>query len=462
MLSSELMSEIKNQFAEKVETSPEALHQHITNFIYFNKLVPDLIFKASSEEDILAILNFCLKHKIPLIPYGSGTSLEGHTLPIKGGVCLDLQAMQRIIEFNPDDSYVIVEAGIPYNHLNQFLEPYGYYFPVEAGWGASIGGMIATNASGAGATDSGSMSKNVMGCNVAVYRDEKALIVKTGAKSPKTSAGYNLTGLLIGSEGTLGVITAACLKIRRKFTYEKTISCQFDDIADAVSFVIALKEQVQFRKVELMDKLQTEACLSTAPFDCFESNKNTILIELAGNHLALDEEVNLITAAVKKYNAIHYHIHNDKQIANEIWMMRKNAGPAALFYFDQKKRAMATDVCVPLSQLAACIKACYAHKKRLGIIAPLLAHIGDGNFHFTIIFDPNDTLEFKNALAFSRCVVEEGLKRGGTCTGEHGIGIGKIDYLELEHGDNLFLMKKIKQAFDPYGIFNPGKVFKMT
>jgi D-lactate dehydrogenase (cytochrome) len=457
-MQSRSIDELKKNLKNKIFTSLEVLQKHSINQFYVSDYLPDAVCYAESEEDVLMLTDFCIRNKIPLIPYGSGTSVEGHTAAIYGGICLNLSKMNKILELNPSDSYVVVQPGISYNKLNEFLEPYGFHFPVEAGWGASIGGMTSTNASGSGATDSGSMAKNVLGCNVVVYENSKACKIKTGTKSPKSSSGYNLTNLFVGSEGTLGVITEISLKIRKNFPYYNTICCQFEEIQQAVDFVVAMKGLVQLRRIELLDKLQTEACLSYSQINNFHPKKNTIIIEIAGNELALREEARLITEYAKKNRGENIQIFNDKKSADLIWMMRKNACPAAIQFIDKNKKAMATDVCVPLSKLAECINSCYCHMKRIGLIAPLVAHVGDGNFHFTLLVNPNDENEMQKSRDFNNCIVEEALKFSGTCTGEHGIGLGKKSYLEAEHGDSIFLMNKIKEAFDPLKIFNPGKI----
>ncbi|SRR5579883_271090 len=458
MLTSELFSKLQNLLPEKIFSSTEILQQHAGNCFYIPSYLPDVVCYAESEEDVIKVTDFCIRNRIPLIPYGSGTSVEGHTSAIYGGICLDLSRMNKVLEFNPIDRYVVVQPGIPYNKLNEFLEPHGFHFPVEAGWGASIGGMMSTNASGAGATDAGSMAKNVIGCDVVINKSGKAGKISIGTKSPKSSAGYNLLTLFAGAEGTLGVITEICVKIRENFTHYRTICCQFDEIQKVVNFVVNMKKSVHFRRIELLDKLQTKACVIYSKINDLHADKNTLIIELAGNDYLVDHESKLIIDYLNCHFAENIKIFNDKKSAENIWMMRKNACPAAIQVIGKSKKAMATDASVPISKLDECIQACYLHMEKYGLEAPLVAHIGDGNFHFTILLNPDDQEEMQRALKFNQCVVREALKVGGTCTGEHGIGLGKKSYLEAEYGDSLFLMRKIKQAFDPLGIFNPGKV----
>lgn len=452
---------LKKILANKISTIAEDLKKHSGNQFYSESCLPDAVCYAESEKDIIALTNFCVKYQIPIIPYGSGTSVEGHLTPVLGGISLDLSKMNKIITFQPKDYLIVVEPGISYNKLNEFLEPHGFHFPVEAGFGASIGGMVATNASGAGATDSGSMAQNILGCSVISYKNEEAYKITTGSHSLKSSAGYNMTALFAGSEGTLGIITEISLKIRKNLPCNFTICTQFDDISSAIDFVIATKGIIRFRRVELLDKLQTEMCIQFSNIDILDKNKNTILIELFGSYAVIEDEAKIINMNIKKFGGSNFQIYRDKQSAEFIWKMRKNACPAVLSCSSKSKKAMATDACVPLSKLSECINSCYVEMKKLGINAPLVAHVGDGNFHFTLTVDPSDKGEFAKNLAFNKFIVNEALKFKGTCTGEHGIGFGKKSYLETQYKDSLFLMKQIKKTLDPLNIFNPGKIINM-
>ena len=463
MLTEHLLYILNNLLPDKVFTNEQILQAHGGNQFYIQSKLPEAVCYAESEEDVLVITGFCVKYKIPLIPYGGGTSVEGHTVPVEGGICLNLSKMDKVLELNLADGYVVVQPGIAYNKLNEYLAPYGVHFPVEAGWGASIGGMLSTNASGAGAVDAGSMAKNVLACDVVTYKEERALKINLGTLAQKSSAGYNLLSLLIGAEGTLGVVTKICLKIRKDFLCHKTICCQFEAIQAAVEFIIAVKGKVNFRRAELLDKLQTEACLKYSDLNSLlYQNKNTIIIELAGNDAVIKAEIKILLEALNKYKVEHIKIFEDKKSAEVIWMMRKNACPAAIQLINKNKKAMATDVCVPLSKLNECIQSCYDHMNKLGLKSPLVAHIGDGNFHFTLLINSEDQFEIEKAKEFGKCVVEEALKVGGTCTGEHGIGIGKKEHLHNEHANSIFLMEAIKLSFDPLKLFNPGKVFSFT
>ncbi len=457
-MKNEILFELRQLFPDKIITDHDTLNRYSGSMSYLDGFPPDAIFLPTDEQEIIEIVDFCIKHKVPLIPYGSGTSVEGHTAAEQGGICLDMRALNGIIELNTADGYVVVQAGLAYNELNRFLEQHGFHFPVEAGWGATIGGMMATNASGAGAVDAGSMSKNILNCDVIVYEGERAKKIHVGTRSPKSSAGYNLLNLFIGSEGTLGIFTEITLKIRKNFTHDCTIICQFEEIEDAVNFVVSAKSHVNFRRAEFLDKLQTRACVAYSSINFLNEDQHTLLIELASNPIVVEEEVKTVKKYLEANNANSIKIFLDKASAEKIWMMRKNAAYAARQLLGPTKSIMVTDVSVPLSQLPHCIAACYKHLALCNVEAILVAHIGDGNFHFGMAIDPTNPQELTKAKKFSDLVIKEGLKAGGTCTGEHGIGSGKKDYLEIEHSTSLFLMRKIKQAFDPYNIFNPGKI----
>lgn len=462
MLAQKQLATLQKLLPKKVSTLSEDLHKHGGELFYLSNYLPDAVCYPSSNEDVIAVTTFCLKHKIPLIPYGSGTSVEGHTAPVNGGITLDMSHMAEVIEFAPEDGLITVQAGMPYNKLNSFLDLYGFHFPVEAGWGASIGGMVATNASGAGAVDAGSMAKNVVHCSVVVFDANGVVQIQVGSKAPKTSAGYNLLGLFVGSEGTLGIITEVTLKIRKNFAFHKTICCQFYDIRQAISTAIALKDVVQLRRFEFLDKLQTNACISYSNIDYLRKDYHTVLIELAGSKAQVESESDQVQNCIRLNKAINSKCFNDVKGAEEIWSMRKQAAIAAIHFIGKNKKAIVTDVSLPLSKLADCMEASYRYMDDCGIKAPVIAHIGDGNFHFTMVVDPSNEKEIQMAKQFNKLVVTQALKMGGTCTAEHGIGLGKKHFLQAEHGDSIFLMKAIKQAFDPYGIFNPGKVLSSS
>lgn len=458
MLTYEVLSALIQLFGDKVSVASQDIMQHSHNLYYINQYQPDAVVFAEQAADVMNLVDFCIKHQVPLIPYGSGTSTEGHTAARYGGICLNLQKMNKVIGFNLQDQTITVEPGISYNQVNDFLSDYGFYFPVEAGMGASIGGMVATNASGAGATDSGSMAKNLSQCEVVIYQEGKAKLIKTGSRALKSSAGYQLSSFFVGSEGTLGVVVKATLRLRKKNLCTETICLQFDSIHTAIQLIIGLKGTVNFKRAELLDAQQTEACIQYSKILYLNRNKHTLLIELGGNPQAVVEEIALIHEALNELPHEKIDLSDDNNRQDELWLMRKNAAPAVVAFRDHNKKAVNTDICVPLSALIHCIDFAYHHAAKAELYAPLVAHIADGNFHFTLVVNPADNHEMQQAKLFHDKIVTEAIACGGTCTGEHGIGMGKIEYLIQEHESSVHLMKLLKRTMDPIGIFNPGKI----
>jgi D-lactate dehydrogenase (cytochrome) len=453
-----LLNELKAIFKNKVYTDSAHIEAHTATLFHTVQQAPDVVCYPENEGDVMAVVDFCLQNNMALIPYGSGTSVEGHTAALNGGICLDMSKMKNVLEFNPQDGYVIVEPGLAYNELNDYLERYGYYFPVEAGWGASIGGMAATNASGAGAVDYGSMSRNVICAEVVTYDENKATKIKLGSLAPKSSAGYDLKSIFLGSEGTLGVFTSLGLKIRKKLSSQVTMTCQFASLKDAIDFVIETKKEINFRKVELLDQRLTAACICYSNVNYLVDSKCTVLLELAGNIAQVQCEKNIIIEYLQRKNINDYYIFEQQEEVRNVWMMRKYACQAAIAMYGENKKIISTDVSVPMSKLFSCIEACYRHMDNMQIMASLVAHVGDGNFHFIILVDPEDDEVIHLAHEFHSMVINEGLNHNGTCTGEHGIGLGKKGYLHAEKRASYFLMQRVKMLFDPKNIFNPGKV----
>jgi D-lactate dehydrogenase (cytochrome) len=446
----------------KVGQSQQEIEEHGSSFFYLSHR-PEVVCYPESDDDVIVVMDFCFKNKIPLTPYGGGTSVEGHTAAIHGGICLDMRRMNKVLQFNPISGYALVEPGISYNRLNDELSSLGYHFFVEAGFGATIGGMTATNASGAGALDVGSMRENVRYCEAIVYVNGKAEKLKTGTLASKTSADLSVKSLLIGSEGTLGVITKIAVNIRKNFSCSQTLLCQPKDIEQAIELYVELKDQVRFRRVEWLDALQTEACLfySEEHFS-LDSHKNTLLMELAGESFVVEHECKLVLEKLAQLSVHPVQVFSSAEAAKSLWMMRKQAGMTAIHYFGAGKKAKSTDVAVPLHALTACIKECYERMHTVNIQAPCIAHIGQANFHFKLLMDMNNAEEVEKMEKFDAFVTETALKYQGTCTGEHGIGMGyKLNFLEKEFGTAyLKITENIKQAMDPLNILNPGKKIK--
>lgn len=463
-----MKNQLLNLLPNKIFISDVELEKHAHSDFYLNQK-PEAVCYPNSEEDVITVMNFCQKHKVTLIPYGAGTSVEGQVAAIHGGICLDMSQMNRVLEVNVIAGYVTVEPGIAYHELNKQLLPYGLYFPVEAGYGATIGGMTATNASGAGALDAGSMRQNVRCCEVIVYdKNGKAQKLKTGTLASKTSADLDLKSLFVGSEGTLGVITKITLNVRKKLAHTYTIVCQPDDVTHAINLYTTFKDEIRFRRIEWMDALQMKTCLAyekyaekAKPFRELVNleEKNLLLIELGGSKNSLDLEYALLSEALKKAN-IQTQVYYDEVSAQPIWLMRKHAGSAAIDYLGQGyKKGKATDTAVPLDKLAAYLADCYAHMALMHIHAPTILHLGQANVHFKLLMDVNDLEDKERVEAFDAFITKTALKYGGTCTGEHGIGCGyKQKFLEQEFGPTYIeLVQSIKNMLDRNNILNTGK-----
>ncbi|XP_031495872.1 D-lactate dehydrogenase [cytochrome], mitochondrial-like isoform X2 [Nymphaea colorata] len=416
--------------------------------------IPDVVVYPRSEREVSEIVKACSKHKVPIVPYGGATSLEGHILSPCGGVCIDMALMKKIKVLHVKDMDVVVEPGIGWMELNEYLKPYGLFFPLDPGPGASIGGMCATRCSGSLAVRYGTMRDNVISLQV-VLADGG--IVKTASRARKSSAGYDLTRLLIGSEGTLGVITEVTLRLQKLPEHSVVAMCQFPTIKDAADVAIAtMLSGIQVSRVELLDEVQVKAIN-------LGNGKNlpevpTLMFEFVGTEANAREQTLLVQKIVGEHNGSDFVYVEDPEAKSELWRIRKEALWACLA-MKPDYEAMITDVCVPLSRLAECISKSKIELDASPLVCTVIAHAGDGNFHTFILFDPNNEEHLREAERLNHFMVDTALSMEGTCTGEHGVGSGKMKYLEKELGiQALRTMKKIKTALDPNDIMNPGKL----
>ncbi|MCW5589858.1 MAG: FAD-binding protein [Legionellales bacterium] len=455
-----LIATLKSLVGCQVTSNKSELEQH-KNLLFrsYAKDVrgPEIITYPTTEKEVAQIVNFCIKNKLPIIPYGAGTSTSGQVSAEYGGVFLDFSKMQRIIEINTQEGYVVVEPGLSHNILNKRLKKYGFYFPVEAGKHATVGGMYATNAAGAGAVDSGSMKQNVMAARVITISHDIAEITELGQLTRKSSAGYNLLELFCGAEGTLGVTTQLTLRVRKIAGSTMTMVAQFDSIKDPINVVMNTRDYVRFKKIELLDQLQTECCVSFSKIYFLKKDRVTLLIELMGEENELMRNSEMVSSIIKINNGSMIDIKPSQY--KSLWKMRKMAANAVIHTLGKNKNAIATDSCVPLSELALCINSSYKVMHSLNIKAPLIAHLGDGNFHFTLLFDPTNQEELGQIKNFQQQI--NGLARTfkGTCSGEHGIGTDKKLDLAKERPSAVEIMRIIKKTLDPYNLLNPGVLF---
>src|SRR5438034_10186577 len=415
--------------------------------------LPDVVIFPHSNEEVAAIVRQCYAARVPVIAFGVGTSLEGHVAALYGGVCVDLSQMDKVLEINPEDLDCRVQAGITREQVNAELKGTGLFFPIDPGANATIGGMAATRASGTNAVRYGTMRENVLGLTV-VAADGR--IVKTGGRARKSSAGYDLTRLFVGAEGTLGVITEIQLRLYGVPEAIAAAVCQFPNLASAVNTVIAaMQTGIPVARIELLDDVQMDACIRYSKLEGFAA-KPTLFFEFHGSPSGVREQSQAMQAISDEFGGSAYQWATQAEDRTRLWKARHAAYYAALAL---KPGAMgfATDACVPISRLADCILETKVDIEKSGLTAPIVGHVGDGNFHLVILFDPNDAGQRERAEALAHGVSLRAIGMGGTCTGEHGIGWHKLDVLAQEHGEAVDLMRAIKRALDPLNIMNPGK-----
>jgi D-lactate dehydrogenase (cytochrome) len=425
---------------------------------YLPLMPPDAVAFPVSTDEVAAIVRICAAAQIPMIPFGAGSSLEGHVQAQRGGLCLDLTRMNQILSVSADDMDCRVQAGVTRIQLNEYLRDQGLFFPLDPGANATLGGMAATRASGTNAVRYGTMRDVVLGLT-AVTADGQ--VITTGGRARKSAAGYDLTRLLIGSEGTLAVITELQLRL---FGIPEAISAAviaFDSVDGAVCTVMqAIQLGLPMARVELMDALAMRACIAYSRLEGYEAVP-TLFVEFHGSPAGVAEQAESFRALADDNGGGAYRWADKPEDRSVLWKARHDA------YFACKalapgKRVLTTDVCVPISRLADCIAQTGLDLETVGLVAPILGHVGDGNFHCTVLVDPENADELSRAHAFSGRLVDRALSMGGTCTGEHGIGMGKKAYLIKEHGAAVGLMQAIKGALDPHGLMNPGKVLDMA
>lgn len=453
-----LLANLHSLLGERLSVAQAIRDHHGRGEDYMALMPPDAVVFPTSTEEVAAIVQACAASRTPIIPFGAGSSLEGHVQARLGGVCIDLSRMNQILSVNTEDLDCRVQAGVTRLQLNEFLRDQGLFFPIDPGANATLGGMAATRASGTNAVRYGTMRDAVLGLT-AVMPDGQ--IITTGGRARKSSAGYDLTRLLVGSEGTLAVITEVQVRL---FGIPEAISSAvvpFDSLQGAVDTVIqAIQLGLPMARVELLDTLAMRACIAYSRLDGF-SEAPTLFLEFHGSPTGVAEQAETFRLLADENGGGAYRWAEKAEERSALWKARHDAYFAALA-LAPGKRALATDVCVPISRLAECILATRQDLDESGILSPILGHVGDGNFHCVVLLDPHDPAEIEHAHAFSSRLVERALAMGGTCTGEHGIGQGKKPYLLKEHGPAVTVMRAIKQALDPHGLMNPGKVIDMT
>ena len=442
---------------DRMTTSAAVCEQHGKGEGPFSAVPPDLVCFAETTEEVSAIVKLCAEHKVPVIPFGTGTSLEGHVLALKGGVSLDVSRMNAVLSVNGEDLDCRVQAGVTRKQLNEYIKDQGLFFPIDPGADASLGGMAATRASGTNAVRYGTMRESVLGLTV-VMPDGR--IVRTGGRARKSSAGYDLTRLFVGSEGTLGVITEIQLRLYGIPESITAAVCQFDSLAGAVATVIqTIQMGVPVARMELLDELQMKACIAYSKLQGYEE-KPTLFFEFHGSKTYTTEQAETVGEITAENGGSAFKWVSRPEDRNALWQARHDSYYAALA-LAPGRRGIATDVCVPISKLAECILETRRDIDESGMIAPILGHVGDGNFHVQFMVDHDDQSQLDMAEEINERMVHRAIAMGGTCTGEHGVGMGKMDFLIAEHGEAISVMRTLKLAIDPDNIMNPGKIIRV-
>lgn len=446
--------ELGEHFGERLSTNETLRRQHAHTLTWGENQPPDAVVFAQNAQEVARVVTLCAAHGAPVIPYGTGTSLEGHVNAPHGGVCIDLSLMNRVVAVHGEDLDCVVEPGVTRKALNEHLRDTGLFFPIDPGADASLGGMISTRASGTNAVRYGTMKDNVLSLEVVTPSGE---IIRTARRAKKSSAGYDLTRLFVGAEGTLGVITQATLKLHGIPEAIAGGICPFPSVEAACNATIAtIQSGIPVARIELLDALQVKAVNLYSKLGLVETPM--LLLEFHGTQASVEEQSARFGEIAAEFAGGPFTWTVKPEERTRLWQARHDAYWSGLALRPGAK-AVATDVCVPISRLADCVTQTQADIASAGLVAPILGHVGDGNFHVTLLVDMDDPADVARAEGFLHRLVQRGLAMEGTCTGEHGVGQLKRKYMREEHDPGaLALMRAIKMAFDPRGIMNPGKV----
>lgn len=451
------ITELKSLLGNRLSTAESVLNLHGENEAYFDVMPPDAVAFPNNTSEVSEIMKICHAHGCPVVPWGVGTSLEGHALPIRGGVTIDMINMKKVLDIADEDLYAVVQPGITREELNTELRATGLFFPVDPGANASIGGMSATSASGTTTVKYGKMSDNVMALEV-VLADGR--IIRTGSRAKKSSAGYDLTRLFVGSEGTLGIITEITLKLHGQPEAISAAVCEFPDTASAVNSVImAVQMGLPMARMEYVDPISIKALNAYSKLTMTETHH--LFMEFHGTEATVAETAERMKDITTTMGGGGFQYATKAEDRTKLWHARHNA------YFAMKAQkpgadGISTDVCVPISKLAQAMDDTIADVESNGWQAPIVGHVGDGNYHVLFLFDRNNKDDLDLAKSLTSRMNMRALELGGTVTGEHGIGIGKMKYLKAEHGEAVKLMADMKSALDPTGIMNPGKIVSLN
>jgi len=451
-----LLDELKALFGERCSTTLAMREHHGRDESSYDPMLPDAVVFAHSTEEVAAFVKLCSQYDTPIIHYGAGTSLEGHVLALQGGVTVDLSQMNQVLAVNAEDLTATVQAGVTRKQLNQEIKDTGLFFPIDPGADASLGGMASTRASGTNAVRYGTMKENTLTLTVVTAQGE---IIKTGTRAKKSSAGYDLTRVYVGSEGTLGIITEVTVRLYPQPEAISAAICSFPTVADAVNTVIqTIQMGVPLARVELLDENGVRAINA---HDKLSLPVNPLLLfEFHGSENSVKEQAELVQDIAGEFHCLGFEWATRPEDRTRLWTARHNAY-FALLQLRPGARAISTDCCVPISRLAECVLATKADCEEQGLIHAIIGHVGDGNFHVQMMVDPNDPADIARAEGVNARMVARAIGMDGTCTGEHGVGLHKMGFLIQEHGEGaIAVMRAIKHALDPKNIMNPGKILR--
>ena len=450
--------ELSNILKERVSFSEGTRANYARGEDTYEPVLSQAVVFPETNEEVSQILKLCNKHKVPIVPFGTGTSLEGHVVGNENGITISLEKMNKVLSVNAEDFDCRVQANVTRKQLNEYLREDGVFFPIDPGADAALGGMAATSASGTMAVKYGTMRTIISGLTVVLPNGE---IIKTGARAKKSSAGYNLTNLFIGSEGTLGIITEVQLRLSPIPESIMSAVCYFPDLDSAVQ---TAQEVIQYgvpiARIEMLNKEQMEISIKYSKLDNIKASP-TLFFEFHGSEASNNESISIVEELSKNNGGSDFQWASSPEEQKKLWKARHDV------YFSVKAlgnnmKVYSTDVCVPISKLVECISWAENEVKKLGLTAPMVGHVGDGNFHSIVLYDPKDEDKQKKIREYSDNLISKALELEGTITGEHGIGLQKKHYLLKEHPDNLPVMKSIKRSIDPNNIMNPGKIFDLN
>ncbi|MEO0328616.1 MAG: FAD-linked oxidase C-terminal domain-containing protein [Pseudomonadota bacterium] len=448
-----VVSILKQRFGDQLKTSQSLREQHAHTTTYIPAQLPDAVVFARSSDDVQETVRICSEHRVPIIPFGTGTSLEGGVNAPGGGISIDLNDMNQIVSVNTEDLDCVVQPGVTREALNDHLRDTGLFFPIDPGANASLGGMAATRASGTNAVRYGTMRENVVNVT-AVMPDGR--IVKTGNRSRKSSAGYDLTKLLVGSEGTLGVITELTLRLYGMPEAMAAAVCSFPSVEAACNTtILTMQSGIPVARIELLDAETVRVVNEYSGLD--NPEQPLLLLEFHGSTAGVKEQSELFGEIASEFGGSGFQWFTKAEDRNKLWKARHDTYWAICAEFPGRQ-GISTDVCVPISRLAECVMETQEDISRHGLYGPVVGHVGDGNFHCLLMIDPEDQEEIRKAEKVIENMNMRALAMDGTCTGEHGIGQGKRRFLQLEHGTGADIMRSIKHVIDPDNIMNPGKI----